>query len=147
MAVEEVNAAGGLMGRKLETIFRDDGGKPEDAVRLAGELLNNEKVDVLAGGFLSNIGLALGGFAKQNKKIYVAGEPLTDAMGWSQGNRYTFRLRPSTYMQAAMLVEEAAKLPAKRWAAGSPNYEYGPSARNRVKALLPRTRPHWQSGV
>ncbi|HEX9466454.1 MAG TPA: ABC transporter substrate-binding protein [Alphaproteobacteria bacterium] len=144
MAVDEVNAAGGLMGRKLETIFRDDGGKPEDAVRLAGELLNNEKVDVLAGGFLSNIGLALGGFAKQNKKIYVAGEPLTDAMVWSQGNRYTFRLRPSTYMQAAMLVEEAAKLPAKRWAAVSPNYEYGQSAVKWFKELLSRKRPDVQ---
>jgi branched-chain amino acid transport system substrate-binding protein len=144
MALEEVNAAGGFMGRKLETIFRDDGGKPEDAVRHAGELLNNEKVDVLAGGYLSNIGLALAGFAKQSKKYYVAGEPLTDAMVWSQGNRYTFRLRPSTYMQAAMLVEEAAKLPAKRWVTVAPNYEYGQSAVKWFKALLSRKRPDVQ---
>jgi len=144
MALDEVNAAGGFMGRKLETIFRDDGGKPEDAVRHAGELVNNEKVDVLAGGYLSNIGLALAGFAKQNKKYYVAGEPLTDAMVWSQGNRYTFRLRPSTYMQAAMLVEEAAKLPAKRWATVAPNYEYGQSAVKWFKELLSRKRPDVQ---
>jgi branched-chain amino acid transport system substrate-binding protein len=139
-----VNAAGGFMGRKLESIFRDDGGKPEDAVRHAGELVNNEKVDVLAGGYLSNIGLALAGFAKQNKKYYVAGEPLTDAMVWSQGNRYTFRLRPSTYMQAAMLVEEAAKLPAKRWATVAPNYEYGQSAVKWFKELMSRKRPDVQ---
>jgi branched-chain amino acid transport system substrate-binding protein len=141
MAVDEVNAAGGFMGRKLETIFRDDGGKPEDSVRLAGELLNAEKVDILAGGYLSNIGLALAGFAKQNKMLYVAGEPLTDAMVWSQGNHYTFRLRPSTYMQAAMLVEEAAKLPAKKWAAVAPNYEYGQSAVKWFKTLLMKKRP------
>ena len=42
----------------------------------------------------------------------MASEPLTDAIVWSKGNRYTFRLRASTYMQCAMLVEEAAKLPA-----------------------------------
>ncbi len=144
MALEEVNASGGFDGRKLETIFRDDNAKPEDAVRLAGELVNNDKVDILAGGFLSNIGLALGGFAKQNKKLYVAGEPLTDAMVWSQGNRYTFRLRPSTYMQAAMLVEEAAKLPAKRWVAVAPNYEYGQSAVKWFKELLSKKRPDVQ---
>jgi branched-chain amino acid transport system substrate-binding protein len=144
LALEEVNAAGGFMGRKLETIFRDDGGKPEDAVRHAGELLNNEKVDVLAGGYLSNIGLALAGFAKQSKKYYVAGEPLTDTMVWAQGNRYTFRLRPSTYMQAAMLVEEAAKLPAKRWVTVAPNYEYGQSAVKWFKELLARKRPDVQ---
>jgi branched-chain amino acid transport system substrate-binding protein len=141
MALDEVNAAGGLNGRKLETIFRDDGGKPEDAGRHAGELVAGEKVDLLSGGFLSNIGLAIGGYAKQNKKLYVASEPLTDALVWGQGNRYTFRLRPSTYMQAAMLVEEAAKLPAMRWATVSPNYEYGQSAVKWFKELLSRKKP------
>ncbi len=144
MALDEVNAAGGFMGRKVETIFRDDGGKPENSLQHAGELINAEKVDILAGGYLSNIGLALGGFAKQNKKLYVAGEPLTDAMVWSQGNHYTFRLRPSTYMQAAMLAEEAAKLPAKRWATVAPNYEYGQSAVKWFKELLSRKRPDVQ---
>jgi branched-chain amino acid transport system substrate-binding protein len=141
MALDEVNAAGGLNGRKLETVFRDDGGKPEEAVRHANELLNAEKVDLLAGGFLSNIGLALAGQAKQAKKLYVASEPLSDALVWAQGNRYTFRLRPSTYMQAAMLVEEAAKLPAMRWATVSPNYEYGQSAVKWFKELLSRKKP------
>ncbi|MBL8652933.1 MAG: ABC transporter substrate-binding protein, partial [Alphaproteobacteria bacterium] len=125
LALDEANASGGIDGRRLETLFRDDAGKPEDAVRHAGELVAAEKVDLLAGGYLSNIGLAIAGYAKQNKKLYVASEPLTDAIVWSQGNRYTFRLRPSTYMQAAMLVEEAAKLPITRWATIAPNYEYG----------------------
>jgi branched-chain amino acid transport system substrate-binding protein len=53
LAIEQVNAAGGVLGRKLETVFRDDGGKPEDAVRLAGDLINAERVDILAGGCTS----------------------------------------------------------------------------------------------
>ena len=141
LALEKVNAAGGVNGRKLETIFRDDGGKPEDAVRYAGDLIDAEKVDVLAGGFLSNIGLALADVANQRKRLYVASEPLTDALVWAKGNRYTFRLRPSTYMQAAMLVEEAAKLPARRWALVAPNYEYGQSANRWFKDLLKRAKP------
>lgn len=141
LAVEEVNARGGLLGRKVEVIARDDGGRPEEALRHAVELTANAQVEILAGGFLSHIGLALADHAQKNKKLFVASEPLSDALVWDKGNRYTFRLRPSTYMQSAMLVEEAAKLPAKRWATIAPNYEYGQSAVASFKALLKARRP------
>lgn len=141
LAVEEINASGGLLGRKVEVIARDDAGKPEDALRHAIELTSQEKVDVLAGGFLSNVGLALADHALRTKRLFIASEPLTDAIVWDKGNRYTFRLRASTYMQAAMLVEEAAKLPAKRWATLAPNYEYGQSAVASFKELLKAKRP------
>ena len=144
LAVDEVNAAGGVLGRKLEMISRDDAGKPQDAIRLASELLDEQKVDFLSGGFLSNVGLALSDFAAQRKRLYVASEPLTDALVWEKGNRYCFRLRPSTYMQAAMLAEEAAKLPAKRWVTVAPNYEYGTSAVKWFKTLLTARRPDVQ---
>jgi len=142
MAVEEINAAGGLLGgRRLEVISRDDGGKPDDATRNAQELLSSQKVDLLAGTFLSNVGLAVSDIALRNKVLFVAAEPLTDALVWDKGNRYTFRLRPSTYMQAAMLAEEAAKLPAKRWATVAPGYEYGQSAVANFKELMKARRP------
>ena len=114
--MEEINAAGGLIGKKVVLITRDDNANPGDAVRAAEELVSREQVDVLTGAFLSNIGLALTDFAKQKKFFYLASEPLTDKIVWQNGNRYTFRLRPSTYMQSAMLVPEAVKLKKKRWA-------------------------------
>ncbi len=141
LAVEEINVTGGLLGRKIEVVSRDDAGKPEEALRHAVELTSREKVDVLAGGFLSNVGLALADHAQKNRQLFVASEPLSDALVWEKGNRYTFRLRPSTYMQAAMLVEEAAKLPARRWAFIAPNYEYGQSAVASFKELLKAKRP------
>ena len=145
MAVEEINSAGGLLGgRKLEVVSRDDGGKPDDATRNAQELLSSQKVDLLAGTFLSNVGLAVSDIALRDKTLFVAAEPLTDALVWDKGNRYTFRLRPSTYMQAAMLAEEAAKLPAKTWATVAPNYEYGQSAVANFKELLKAKRPDVQ---
>ncbi len=141
LAVEQINAAGGVLGRKLEVISRDDAGRPQDAIRLAGELVNEQKVDLLAGGFLSNIGLAISDFAKQQGKLFVAGEPLSDALVWQKGHRLCFRLRPSTYMQAAMLVPDAAKLKAKRWVTVAPNYEYGTSTVKWFKQLLSAARP------
>lgn len=141
LAVDEINAKGGVNGRKIELISRDDNANPGDAVRVAEELISREKVDVLAGAFLSNTGLALTDFAKQKKFFYLAAEPLTDKIVWSNGNRYTYRLRPSTYMQVAMLVPEAAKLKKKRWAIVYPNYEYGQSSVATFKTLLKAAQP------
>src|SRR5580693_6376220 len=144
LALDEINAAGGVDGKKLEVISKDDGGKPADAVTAANELVASEGVAMLAGTFFSNIGLAVADYAKQKKVLFLAAEPLTDAITLSKGNRYTFRLRPSNYEQAAMLADEAAKLPAKRWATIAPNYEYGQSAVAVFKKLMSEKRPDIQ---
>ena len=141
LAMEEINAAGGVNGKKIEIITRDDNANPGDAVRMAEELVSREKVDILTGTFLSNTGLAVADFAKQKKFFFLAGEPLTDKMTWQGGNQYTWRLRPGTYMQAAMLVPEAVKLKKKRWAVVYPNYEYGQSAVAAFKTLMKAAQP------
>jgi branched-chain amino acid transport system substrate-binding protein len=141
LALEEINASGGVLGKKLELVTRDDGGNPGDAVRVAEELISRENVNVLMGTFASNVGLAVSNLAAQRKILFVASEPLTDKIVWENGNRYTFRLRPSTYMQTAMLIPEAAKLKKKRWAIVFPNYEYGQSATASFKKLLKAAQP------
>lgn len=141
LALEEINASGGLLGRKVEVVSRDDNGNPGDAVRVAEELVSREKADVIFGTFLSHIGLAVTDFAKQRKVFFLAAEPLTDKITWQNGNRYTYRLRPTTYMQTAMLVPEAAKLKKKRWAIVYPNYEYGQSAAATFRQLLKAAQP------
>ena len=137
LAVEELNAS----GLKVELVVRDDGGTPGDAVRVAEELISREKVDLLMGTFASNVGLAVSNLANQRKVLFLASEPLTDKIVWENGNRYTFRLRPSTYMQTAMLIPEAVKLKKRRWAIVYPNYEYGQSATASFKKLLAQAQP------
>ncbi|MGG5886498.1 ABC transporter substrate-binding protein [Falsiroseomonas sp. HC035] len=142
LAVDQINQAGGVMGgRPLEFVFRDDGSTPGDAVRVAEDLLTRENCVFLAGTFLSNVGLAVSDFANQRKKLFLATEPLTDALTMAQGNRYTFRLRPSTYMQTRMLTEAARGKTAKRWAIVAPNYEYGQSAAANFKRLIGESIP------
>src|SRR6266849_3561842 len=141
LALEEINRSGGVLGRQLEVVSRDDGGTPGDAVRVAEELISREQADVLMGTFASNVGLAVANLAAQRKVVFLAAEPLTDKIVWENGNRYTFRLRPSTYMQVAMLVPEAARLKKKRWAIVYPNYEYGQSAMASFKVLLAKAQP------
>jgi branched-chain amino acid transport system substrate-binding protein len=136
LARDEINAAGGVLGRPIEIVSRDDTGAPGDAVRVAEELVSREKVALLMGTFASNVGLAVADLAKQRKILFIAAEPLTDKIVWDDGNDYTFRLRASTYMQTAMLVPEAAKLGKKRWAIVYPNYEYGQAAAATFKAQM-----------
>jgi len=141
LALEEINRAGGVNGRKLELVSREDGGNPGDAVRVAEELISRDNVALLTGTFASNVGLAVSNLAAQRKIVFIAAEPLTDKIVWENGNRYTFRLRASTYMQTAMLVPEAAKLKKVRWAIVYPNYEYGQSATASFKKLLSKAQP------
>src|SRR3989475_768665 len=150
MAVEEVNAKSGVLGRKVEVLFRDDKGQPAEAVKHAQELVASEKVSLIAGTFLSNVGLAVSDWAKQNKTLFVAAEPLTEAITWAKGHDHVFRVRPNTYEQGRMLAEKAGKLKYVKWATIGPNYEYGKRAwetfRDRLKELKPDVQvvgEHW----
>src|SRR4030095_3012238 len=78
LGVERVNAPGGVRGRKIEVVSRDDNGNPGDAVRVAEELLSREGASFLVGTFPSNVGLAVADFLKQRQVLFLAAEPLTD---------------------------------------------------------------------
>ncbi len=141
LALDEINAAGGVLGRKLEFIIRDDGGNPGDAVRVAEELVTREGTNLVAGTFLSNVGLAVTEFAGKKQVFFLAAEPLTDKITWQNGNKYTYRLRSSTYMQVAMLMPDIVAAKKKRWALVYPNFEYGQSAVENFKAMLKKQQP------
>jgi branched-chain amino acid transport system substrate-binding protein len=141
LALDEINAKGGVNGKKLELVSRDDGANPGEAVRVAEELISREGVAMISGTFLSNVGLAVTNFAGQKKVFFLAGEPLSDKITWQNGNKYTFRLRASTYMQVAMLMPAAIAAKKKKWALVYPNYEYGQSAAESFKTLLKQAQP------
>jgi branched-chain amino acid transport system substrate-binding protein len=141
LAVDEINKSGGVLGKTLDVISRDDSGNPGDAVRVAEELVTREGVNILVGTFLSNVGLAVTEYAGKNKVFFLAAEPLTDKITWQNGNKYTYRLRSSTYMQVAMLMPDIVAAKKKRWALVYPNFEYGQSAVEAFKKLLKEKQP------
>ncbi len=142
LAVDEINRNGGVLGgRKLEILSRDDGGKPAQAVAAAEELTGRDGAVLLFGAFLSQVGRVLADFAKQKKIVFLATQVLSDDVVWAHGNRYSFRLRTGTYTLSAMLAEQAAKLPAKRWATVAPDYEFGRAVVADFETLLKAKRP------
>lgn len=136
LALDEINASGGVLGKKVTAASRDDGATPTDAVRAAEELVTRDGATVLMGGYLSNVALAIADYAKQKKVVYVASIAATDSLTMDQGNRYTFHLRANVYMYANMLAEQARALGVKRWAIVAPNYEFGHSAAEAFKKVL-----------
>ena len=139
--MEQVNDSGGVLNRPLKFIFRDDQGEPGEAVKIAEELITREGAVMITGTILSNVGLAISSLAGEKEFVYLASEPLADSIVWSSGNKYTFRLRTSTFMQTAMLAEEAAKTDAVKFATIAPNYAYGKDAVAAFKENLLKLKP------
>lgn len=110
LAVEEVNAAGGVLGRKLELIERDDEAKNERGVQIAQELINKEKVVATVGFINTGVALAAQRFY-QEAKIPVMNNVATGSLITQQfkdqPDNYVFRNSASDSIQAPMIVEEA----------------------------------------
>ena len=143
LPLEEINAAGGVGGTQARGHLarrRRQARRRRHARQRTG--LAARRCDADRGHVLLAISASRSAdFAKQKKMFFVAAEPLTDAIIWAKGNRYTFRLRPRPTCRRRCWSEEAAKLPAKRWATVAPNYEYGQSAVAVFKELLKEKRP------
>ncbi len=141
LALKEVNDAGGVLGRPVKVLFRDSGPGPESAVRVAEELIARDKVALLTGTCFDNVGLAVSNLSKRHKILFLKGYNGTNRHIWQEGHRYAFRFDCANYVYANALAEEAAQLPAKRWAFVAPNYEFGHSAVADFKAGLKKRRP------
>lgn len=141
LCLEEINRAGGLLGRPLEVVFRDDELSSEKAATQAERLLLDDKVDLIAGTFTSDVGLAVARVADRLKRVFIATEPRTDLLVWDQGSRYVFRIRTSQYMMASMLVSHAAATLPRRCSTISPDYAGAKRMAEMARSLLAKTRP------
>ena len=141
LAEEELNAAGGVNGRPIEVISRDDAARDDEALRHAEALVANEKVDLLMGGFTSLVSLALADFAHRRRIVYIAAGSLTDELATRSANRYTFALRPSGRLQASALLREAVAMKKKRWAIVYPHNMYSYAAVETFRTRLMNEDP------
>lgn len=125
VALAAINEAGGVLGRKLQYVLRDDKTNPEVAVRMANELILREKVDFLMGTLASHVSLAVSEVAKKNKILYLATIPKTEALTSEKGHRYVFRVASNTLIEGRQLAELEKAMPATRYHTIANDYEYG----------------------
>jgi len=103
MALEELNAKGGVLGRKVEAIWRDDQSKAEVATREANALLFDEKVDVLLGTLLGNTGNAVSAVSREQKVPFIVLTQIGN-LTMEDGHRYIFRGVSSSIMNSRAQV-------------------------------------------
>ena len=126
MFEEEINAKGGVLGRKIQIVERDTKGNADEAVRVSRELILKENVDFLVGTLTSAEGPAVSVVAKENKIVFIAPIPKTDQLtAPDKLHPYVFRVSANTTMEGRSAAEIVAKWPVKRIATISPDYAYG----------------------
>ncbi|MGN6464750.1 MAG: ABC transporter substrate-binding protein [Rhizobiaceae bacterium] len=109
MAIEEINAAGGIKGRKLELLVRDSQLKPALGASLTRDLIVRDKVDYFIGPDASSVGVAVSGVAKQYKKVVVMTIPNTPRLTGELFHKYFFTIVPSGTMLARAMAEGIGK--------------------------------------
>ena len=126
MFVEEINAKGGVLGRKIELVSRDTKGNADEAVRVSRELILKDNVDFLVGTLTSAEGPAVSTIAKENKIVFIAPIPKTDQLTAPANlHPYVFRTASNTTIEGRTAAEIMAKWPVKKIATIAPDYAYG----------------------
>jgi branched-chain amino acid transport system substrate-binding protein len=126
IAVEEINKAGGIMGRPLEMISRDDKLNPENAVREAKDLILNHKVQWIQGTVSSAVALAVSAYCKEAKVPFIITTAQSAAITEEKGHRYVFRISTNTDTYTRSMAYGAAKTwGGKKVFIIGPDYEYG----------------------
>lgn len=125
LILSEVNEAGGVLGRKLELVVRDNKGKVDTTLRNCTELVMDEEVDFLVGGILSSCALAASEFAKENEILYFATMAASSSITGEKGHRYVACAGSISSIQCPAVAEVASQKPwTKYWIVGE-DYEYG----------------------
>src|SRR5262249_14822414 len=142
MFVEEINAKGGVLGRKLELLVRDSKADANEAVRVARELILKENVDVLVGTLTSAEGPAVSVVAKENKIVFIAPIPKTDQLTAADKlHPYVFRVAATTTMEGRSAAEIVAKWPVTKVATISFDYAYGQDVTKAFVEHLKKLKP------
>ena len=140
LAVDEINKSGGVIGRQLQVVERDDEAKNERGVQIAQELINKEKVTATVGYINTGVALASQRFF-QEAKIPVMNNVATGSIITQQfkdqPENYIFRNAAHDTIQAPMIVEEAvARRGFKKVAILADSTNYGQLGRADLEAAL-----------
>ncbi len=144
LAVEKINAKGGVLGAKIEYTTRDEKFKPDIGLAMAKELVMKERVNVLVGTINSGTALAVSDFAKKEKIPFFVTYSKSEKIIGEKGHHYVFNMNENTEMAGRAAAVGLSKKPfVKYWIAGD-DYEYGHAIADAVWNNLKRLNPKVQ---
>jgi branched-chain amino acid transport system substrate-binding protein len=142
LCVQEVNAAGGVLGRQLQLLARDSKGNADESVRVSRELILKDNVDFLVGSMTSAESPAVSTIAKENKVMMVAPTAKTIQLTDSANvHPYIVRIASTTDIEGRTAAVIMSKWNVKHIATIAPDYAYGRDIMNAFAVLLKKLRP------
>lgn len=135
LAVDEVNAAGGVSGRKLEVAMEDDGGDPKNSVNAFTKLATVSKVPVVIGPLSSGCSMATAPLAEQYKVVQIS--TLAGTIDLTKAGDFVFRIYPSSEVGSRYITKQAIeRFKAKRIAVFYPNNAVGVTSRKFIAEIV-----------
>src|SRR5262245_3061270 len=130
MAVERINKAGGINGRPIELVRVDYESKPDVGRRKAEKLVVDDKVDIVEGGYLSNVCLACMPVFDEHRIVYMVGVCLDTTITTTKCSRYAFRPFDYAPSQAVAISPYLVNKIGKKWHIVYLDYAWGQSTRD-----------------
>jgi branched-chain amino acid transport system substrate-binding protein len=141
LALDQINASGGILGREIVALNEDEKAKPEIGVQIAKKYILKDKVDFLLGPTASSVGLAVSDVCRQYKKILIVTQSATDVLTGDQFHPYQFSVLSNALMQSRAGAHYLAPKPLKKWMCIGPDYSYGHSSWETFIAKMKELRP------
>jgi branched-chain amino acid transport system substrate-binding protein len=136
MAVDAINKSGGVNGRPIELLIADTESKPDVGRRKVEKLILEDKIDVHAGGYLSNICLACMPLYDEHKVVNMITVCLDTTITTTNCSRYTFRPFDFAPSQAKAIAPYLVKKMGKKWHLAYADYAWGQSTRDAYAAFI-----------
>jgi len=141
MALEEINDAGGVLGKPLEVIARDDKSSPSETIKALEEFKGREGINIFFGTLLSHTSLAASQYAKQNHMLMLKGAGGSAKLNEESGHDLYFQLGAPTSVWAGYFAKTLSPMGKKRWAIVSADYEMGRSTVAQFQTAIMKQDP------
>ncbi|HJQ59402.1 MAG TPA: ABC transporter substrate-binding protein [Vineibacter sp.] len=142
LAIEEINARGGVNGRKLESIERDDKLNPAAASSTMKELITKDKVHIVVGGLSSAVGLSMSEVSKNEKVVYIATIPKTIQLTTDKLHKHVFRTASNTDFEGDTMAQLVGKHKLTKLCHLQLDYAYGNDLEAGILKTLPKYAPN-----
>ena len=144
LAIDEINAGGGIMGRQVEALFEDTRLQVDRGAAIANKFVDEDKVDFIIGPTSSAVAVAVSKIATERRKILILTQAAANSMTGSQFSPYQFSVLSNAMMHSRSGAYLMASKPYKKWMCIGPDYNYGHESWEAFKTKLQELRPDVQ---
>jgi len=141
VAADQINAAGGVLGRNIELVKKDTKVDVSTGVRQAKDMILRDEVEAIIGVTSSGVLLGVIEVTKEHKVIHISTISNTELATRDRIHPYYFQVVPNSFMESEAISKYLSKVHFNNWVSIALDYEWGHGTISRLKAVLEKTKP------